>query len=137
MKIIREELKLKTQNSQEFLEITDSLRELVKKSGILSGTLTVYSPHTTAAVMINENADPDVLDDLILGLNTAFPENPQFEHMEGNSTAHLKSICVGNNETILLHNGFMELGIWQGVFFCEFDGPRERRLIVQIAGLGV
>jgi secondary thiamine-phosphate synthase enzyme len=92
----------------------------------------VYCPHTTAGLTINENADPDVVRDLLLGLAEAFPDRPGFRHAEGNSAAHLKAGCLGSSVTLIVENGAPLLGTWQGVYFCEFDGPRERRFHLKI-----
>ena len=134
MKILKKTVQLKTHENQEFLEITDEVRKFLKESRIQEGLVTVYSPHTTAGIVINENADPDVLDDLILGLEKAFPDDPKFKHMEGNASSHLKAINVGNSISIPLEKGLLDMGIWQGIFFCDFDGPRERKFIIQIMG---
>ncbi|MCI1208857.1 MAG: secondary thiamine-phosphate synthase enzyme YjbQ [Treponema sp.] len=97
-----------------------------------NGNVLIFCPHTTAAITVNENADPDVQHDLIAGLNRAFPQLPEYRHAEENSPAHLKSSCVGCSETILVQNGELVLGTWQAVYFCEFDGPRDRTFFVQI-----
>ncbi|MDR2489242.1 MAG: secondary thiamine-phosphate synthase enzyme YjbQ [Desulfovibrio sp.] len=107
-------------------DITPSVREAIKTSGVGAGLCIVYCPHTTAAVTINENADPDVAVDLLNGLDKAFPDRSDFRHSEGNSSAHLKSSCLGASVTLIVENGEPLLGTWQGVYFCEFDGPRRR-----------
>lgn len=112
--------------------ITSSLREAIRESGVQSGVAVVYCPHTTAGITINENADPDVQHDLLLGLAVAFPDRPQFRHAEGNSAAHLKSSCVGASQIVLIEDGHLLLGTWQGVYFCEFDGPRTRRYLIKV-----
>ncbi|MCD8138909.1 MAG: secondary thiamine-phosphate synthase enzyme YjbQ [Planctomycetaceae bacterium] len=114
------------------VNITRQVAQAVKESTVQDGIAVVYCPHTTAAITINENADPDVVHDLILGLNAAFPDRPDFRHGEGNSAAHLKSSCVGASETILVAEGRLVLGTWQGVYFCEFDGPRHRQFFVKV-----
>ncbi len=114
------------------IPITRVVQAFVDKSGIRDGICVVFTPHTTSAVTINENADPDVRDDLILGLDAAFPDRPEFVHMEGNSHAHLKSSCVGASETVIIEDGKLLLGTWQGLYFCEFDGPRTRKCYVKI-----
>ncbi len=119
---------------QNFYEITNEIRDLVKESKIKEGIVTVYSPHTTSALCINENADPDVIEDMIYALDKAFPDDKKFKHMEGNSSAHLKSINIGSSLNLTLNDGLIEMGIWQGIFFCEFDGPRERRVLIHIMG---
>ena len=119
-----------------FHDITAQVELAVRESGVKEGLCTVYCPHTTAAITINENADPDVQRDLKFALIDAFGDcdRPEFRHAEGNSHAHLKSSLVGASETIPISNGELALGIWQGVYFCEFDGPRHRRFHVQIVG---
>lgn len=112
--------------------ITAQVQEAVSASGITDGICVVWCPHTTAGITINENADPDVTHDLLLGLDKAFPNRPEFQHFEGNSSAHLKSSCVGCNQTIFVENGRLHLGTWQGIWFCEFDGPRTRRFEVKV-----
>jgi secondary thiamine-phosphate synthase enzyme len=92
----------------------------------------VYCPHTTAGITINENADPDVPHDLLLGLRKAFPDRPEFRHAEGNSSAHLRATAVGSSATIIVQDGSLFLGTWQGVWFCEFDGPRTRKFVVAV-----
>lgn len=119
-----------------FHDITAQVKLAVRESGVSEGLCTVYCPHTTAAITINENADPDVQRDLKFALADAFGESdrPEFHHAEGNSHAHLKSSLVGASETIPISAGKLALGIWQGIYFCEFDGPRHRRFHVQIIG---
>lgn len=112
--------------------VTASLRETIRDSGVQSGLAVVYCPHTTAGITINENADPDVQHDLLLGWQQAFPDRPQFRHAEGNSAAHLKASCVGASQTVLIEDGRPLLGTWQGVYFCEFDGPRTRRYFIKV-----
>ena len=112
--------------------VTTQVRTAVRESGVQSGMAIVYCPHTTAGITINENADPDVQHDLLLGLAAAFPDRREFCHAEGNSAAHLKSSCVGASQRVLIENGHLLLGTWQGVYFCEFDGPRTRRFYVKV-----
>ncbi len=114
--------------------VTGKVAEIVARSGIEDGVVLVHCPHTTAGVTINENADPDVVHDLLLGLAKAFPDRPEFRHGEGNSSAHLKASCVGCGLTIIVEKGRMLLGTWQGIYFCEFDGPRRRKVIVKVRG---
>jgi len=113
-------------------DITKYIRETVLEYEIQSGLAVIYCPHTTAGITINENADPDVCHDLLLGLRKAFPDQPAFRHEEGNSSAHLKSSCVGTSQMVMIEDGLPLLGTWQGVFFCEFDGPRDRRFFVKV-----
>lgn len=117
-------------------DITASVRQAVRESSIEEGLCVVYCPHTTAAITINENADPDVQRDLLFALADAFGDSDraEFRHTEGNSHAHLKSSLVGASETIPISGGSLALGTWQGIYFCEFDGPRNRRFHVQIIG---
>jgi len=119
---------------ENFFNITPQVREATVKSGVKSGIATVFCPHTTAGITINENADPDVVPDLILGLDKAFPDRREFRHAEGNSSAHLKASTVGSSATIIIENGRLLLGTWQGVYFCEFDPPRQRKFYVKIMG---
>jgi len=121
------------QTSREgFTNITRSVAEAIAKSGVEDGICVVYCPHTTAGITINENADPDVVRDMLLGLDRAFPDRPEFRHMEGNSAAHLKASCVGSSVTVIIRNGRPLLGTWQGIYFCEFDGPRSRKYYVKV-----
>lgn len=115
-------------------DITSQVRDAIARSGIERGIALVYCPHTTAAITINENADPDVVDDFILGLAKAFPDRREFRHGEGNSAAHLKSSVVGTSEIVIVENGSPVLGTWQGVYFCEFDPPRNRKFFVDVTG---
>lgn len=100
----------------------------------MSGIAIVYCPHTTAGMTINENADPDVVHDLLIGLSKAFPDRPEFRHAEGNSTAHLKASAMGSSVTVIIESGKLLLGTWQGVYFCEFDPPRSRKFYVKVLG---
>lgn len=117
-----------------FVDITARVKQIVRESGIDEGLCVVFCPHTTAAITINENADPDVVHDLKLALEDIFPDRRDFRHAEGNSAAHLKSSAIGASETLLVSNGSLTLGTWQGIYFCEFDGPRHRKVYVQVVG---
>ena len=117
---------------ENFFNITAQVRAAIKESGVENGMCVVFCPHTTAAITINENADPDVVKDMLLGLDRAFPDRPEFRHAEGNSRAHLKSSCVGASVTVIVQDGMPLLGTWQGIYFCEFDGPRDRRFYVKV-----
>jgi secondary thiamine-phosphate synthase enzyme len=117
-----------------FYDITAAVRNAIRASGVGAGLCIVYCPHTTAGITINENADPDVIMDLLYGLDKAFPDRPEFRHSEGNSAAHLKSSCIGASVTLIVGNGAPLLGTWQGVYFCEFDGPRRRTYHVKVVG---
>jgi secondary thiamine-phosphate synthase enzyme len=114
------------------IDVTAEVKKCLKESRISDGICVVFVPHTTAGVTINENADPDVQSDLLFGLNKAFPDRPEFRHAEGNSSAHLKASSVGSSVTVLVENGALVLGAWQGIYFCEFDGPRRRKFMVKI-----
>ena len=115
-----------------FYDITPSVKKAIKSTKASSGICVVSCPHTTAGITINENADPDVVEDLLLGLEKAFPDRPEFRHAEGNSAAHLKAGCIGASVTLIVDGGLPVLGTWQGVYFCEFDGPRNRRYHIKI-----
>ncbi len=125
-------LSIKTTHRNEMLLVTNQIQQLVHESAVQSGFCIVFVPHTTAAITINENADNDVQRDFLYGLSKAVPNRNEFQHLEGNSDAHIKSSLVGVERTILIHNGELVLGRWQGIYFCEFDGPRTRSLIVKI-----
>jgi secondary thiamine-phosphate synthase enzyme len=126
---------VRTARRTEFVEITAQVRRAVKDAGLKSGVCVVYCPHTTAAITIQENADPDVVHDMLLWLNHHIPKDVSgFRHAEGNSDSHIKSSLVGSSATVLVENGNLVLGTWQGVYFCEFDGPRTRTVHVQTIG---
>ena len=125
------EYTLKTEK-ENFYNITAKVREAASQSRITDGLCVVFCPHTTAGITINENADPDVVRDMLLGLDKAFADRAEFRHMEGNSSAHLKASCIGSSVTIIIENGSLVLGTWQGIYFCEFDGPRNRRFYVKM-----
>jgi secondary thiamine-phosphate synthase enzyme len=115
-----------------WINITKQVQETLRESGATSGVCVVFCPHTTAGITINENADPDVVRDLIFALEKTYPDRPEFRHAEGNSAAHLKASVVGSSATLIVREGSLLLGTWQGVYFCEFDGPRARRFFVEI-----
>ncbi len=117
---------------KDLYNITSMVNDAVAMAGIKEGICVVYTPHTTAAVTINENADPDVVNDIIFALEKTFPNRKEFKHIEGNSAAHLMSSMTGCSETIIIQNGKLLLGTWQGIYFCEFDGPRTRKFYVKI-----
>jgi secondary thiamine-phosphate synthase enzyme len=126
-------LDVKTSSRTEFVEVTAEVRRVVRESGLRDGAVVVYCPHTTAAVTIQENADPDVVHDMLLWLNQHIPKDlPGFRHAEGNSDSHIKTSLVGPSVMVIVANGDLVLGTWQGIYFCEFDGPRSRKLHVQI-----
>ena len=126
---------LRTSRRTELIEVTDRVQEIVNRSGVRSGIVVVQSLHTTAALTINENADPDVPRDLLAKIDQLIPHRePFYRHAEGNSDSHLKTSFFGPSLTVVVNEGRLVLGQWQGVFLCEFDGPRERRLAVQVMG---
>jgi secondary thiamine-phosphate synthase enzyme len=127
------EYSLKT-GRNDWTDVTARVRDAVRESGVSEGSCLVYCPHTTAGITINENADPDVVRDLIFALEKTYPDRAEFRHTEGNSAAHLKAGVIGGGVTIPVSNGRLMLGTWQGVYFCEFDGPRSRRFTVQVIG---
>jgi secondary thiamine-phosphate synthase enzyme len=126
------QLTVKTSSQTEMLDITASIQDAVRKSGLEEGLCFVFVPHTTAAVTINESADPSVKSDMLKVINQVIPWEAGYRHMEGNSPAHIKSTLVGASELIAVEKGRLVLGTWQGVFFCEFDGPRTRNVQVTI-----
>lgn len=127
-----EQMELKTKQRDALYDITGDIYEIVRRSGVTNGLCTVFVPHTTAAVTINENADPDVTRDLLSKLRSLIPKEDGYRHMEGNSDAHLKASLLGASEQIIIRGGRLVLGTWQGVYFAEFDGPRTRKLIVSV-----
>jgi secondary thiamine-phosphate synthase enzyme len=135
MTIINETLAVSTRRRCEMVDITRQVADIVAASGISNGEVVVYCPHTTAAITINENADPDVLHDILMTLEELLPQaRAGYRHGEGNSDAHVKSSLLGISETVLVQGGRLTLGTWQGIFFCEFDGPRSRKVAVQVRG---
>lgn len=119
--------------AQGMVDITQAIQEDIRESGITDGTVVVYCPHTTAGITINENADPDVQKDLVYGYEKVFPtQDSHYRHREGNSHAHIKSSAIGASATLILEGGRLVLGTWQGIYFCEFDGPRHRKYFVKI-----
>ena len=126
------EIILKTSRRIELIDITAQVAEAVRSSGIREGICVVYCPHTTAGLTINEHADPNVASDIVNRLSKLVPHNENYAHIEGNSDAHIKSTLTGNSVQLIVNNGNLLLGVWQGIFFCEYDGPRNRRVWVQI-----
>ncbi len=126
------ELSVKTRQRTQLIDITGEVQKAVKESKINSGYCLVYCPHTTAGITINENADPDVKYDIEKELNKVIPFEDDYAHMEGNSAAHIKSSLIGNSEFLIIEGGRLLLGTWQGIMFCEFDGPRNRRVLLKI-----
>jgi secondary thiamine-phosphate synthase enzyme len=127
-----QKLDIKTHSQVEFQEITTTVREVARDSSIKSGICVVYVPHTTAGVMINEHADPDVVEDITARLEEMAPQRGNYKHGEGNAAAHIKTALIGSSVTMLIQYGELVLGTWQGVFFGEFDGPRNRQVLVKI-----
>lgn len=126
-------LQIKTSSHAQMLDITRQIQEVVRESGVQEGICTIFIPHTTAAVTINENADPDVVRDITMELDKIVPWEDGYHHMEGNSAAHLKSSMIGFSQQVIIEDGRLLLGTWQGIYFCEFDGPRMRKAIVKIS----
>lgn len=125
--------RLRTSKRDEMIDITRAVRTAVQASGIQEGLAVVYCPHTTAGITIQENADPDVRHDVLMRLDEVFPwEHPKYRHAEGNTASHLKAITTGSSQTVIIHKGQLLLGRWQGIYFCEFDGPRTREFHIQI-----
>jgi secondary thiamine-phosphate synthase enzyme len=116
----------------QIIDITGQLQSIVSSSKIEEGVCHVFIPHTTAGITINENADPDVKADMLMEINKVIPFQDNYRHLEGNSAAHIKASLFGNSETVLIENGRIQLGTWQGIFFCEFDGPRSRKVWVNL-----
>ena len=125
-------LSVKTSTKTELIDITSKIAKYVKESGVSEGLCMLYVPHTTAAVTINESADPSVRGDIMMVLNQIIPWDANYKHLEGNSPAHVKSTLVGASELVAIENSALVLGTWQGLFFCEFDGPRTRKVHVRI-----
>ena len=123
---------VKSKTQTEFIDITSKIQNIVVSAGIGEGICMLYVPHTTAAITINESADPSVKDDILMILNKIIPWKAEYRHLEGNSPAHIKSTLVGPSELIAVENNRLVLGTWQGVFFCEFDGPRNRKVHVRL-----
>ncbi|MDD2979364.1 MAG: secondary thiamine-phosphate synthase enzyme YjbQ [Hespellia sp.] len=122
-----------TSHPQQMSKITNMIREDIEKSGVRDGIIVVFSPHTTAGFTINENADPDVVHDILMGFEKVFPTQCEgYQHAEGNSHAHMKTTVVGPSQTLILQDGEILFGMWQDVYFCEFDGPRNRTFYVKI-----
>ncbi|MCK4572543.1 secondary thiamine-phosphate synthase enzyme YjbQ [candidate division WOR-3 bacterium] len=128
----REEISVSTSSRNEFVDITDKVTSVVRESGVKDGYILLYVPHTTAAVTINENYDPSVKRDILDKLSELVPPNAGYAHTEGNADSHIKSSIIGVTKFIPVMDGSIQLGRWQGIFFCEFDGPRSRRLLVGV-----
>jgi secondary thiamine-phosphate synthase enzyme len=126
------QLRVNTNSRTEFIDITQDIQKLVGESNVRTGVCCLSVPHTTAAITINENADPSVIRDIIKGLNKAVPFDNDYTHSEGNSAAHIKSSIIGASTVLIIEEGRLVLGTWQAVYFCEFDGPRDRRVLVKV-----
>ena len=131
-----ERIHVKTSAKTELLNITTSVQGVVQKTGVKEGVCIVFVPHTTAAVTINENADPSVSGDILMELNKIVPFQDRYQHGEGNSAAHIKASLMGFSQTVFVESGRLVLGTWQGIFFCEFDGPRSREVYVRVVASG-
>lgn len=126
---------MNTQKRDDMINITNDVQTFITESGIQEGLALVYCPHTTAGITINENADPDVKKDMLRRFDELYPWNHTLDlHAEGNTAAHLKSSTVGASQHLIIHKGSLVLGTWQGVYFCEFDGPRERQYFIKLMG---
>jgi secondary thiamine-phosphate synthase enzyme len=127
-----ESVSVRTGRQVEMVDITGRVRQVVEQSGVTDGLCVVYVPHTTAGVLINEGADPDVMSDLVQALERMVPEQGLYRHGEGNSPAHVKAVLVGSSVTVLVEGARLRLGTWQAIFFAEFDGPRSREVLVDV-----
>ncbi len=125
-------LEVKTARRVEFIDVTSLIQGLVKKEGLKDGLCVIYVPHTTAGITINENADPSVVADIQNALERMVPERVSYQHLEGNAPAHVKASIVGSSVSVLVEEGRLLLGTWQGIYFCEFDGSRRRRMIITV-----
>ena len=124
---------IKTNAKEELVDLTNEVKEYVASSGVKKGICLVYVPHTTAGVTINENADPAVRADILMTMKSIVSDSLPFSHSEGNSPAHMKSSIIGSSINVIIEDGHLLLGTWQGIFFCEFDGPRRRRVFLEIS----
>ncbi|WP_456406909.1 secondary thiamine-phosphate synthase enzyme YjbQ [Caldithrix abyssi] len=125
-------LDIRSTSRTEMIDITHQIQKAVTDSGLQNGLAVIFVPHTTAAVTINENADPTVQRDILYEINKVIPFEDGYHHFEGNSAAHIKSSLFGSSQTIIVENGQLQLGTWQGIYFCEFDGPRNRKIWIQL-----
>ncbi|WP_059103751.1 secondary thiamine-phosphate synthase enzyme YjbQ [Shouchella shacheensis] len=124
---------IQTSQRDEMLDVTSDIQAFVKETLIQNGLVLIYSPHTTAGITINENADPDVKHDMLMRLDEVYPwEHSNYRHMEGNSASHLKTSTVGPSQHVIIEDGHLVLGTWQGIYFCEFDGPRQRTYYLKV-----
>lgn len=127
-------LQIRSQQQVEMIDISAAVGKAIREQDIKEGLAVVFTPHTTAAITINENADPDVCRDMVMAINKIVPMHAGYRHLEGNSAAHLKSSLFGASETLIISSGEVVLGTWQGIYFCEFDGPRHRQVKIQVIG---
>lgn len=126
-------IRLETSRRDEMLDITRRVQELLSQSAVEDGIAVIYCPHTTAGITIQENADPDVKHDVLMRLDEVYPwEHPKYRHAEGNTASHLKAMTTGSSQTVLIAGKRLLLGRWQGIYFCEFDGPRDRHVLVKL-----
>ncbi len=128
----KKEISVSTSRRNEFVDVTEEVRDVVKESGVKEGYVHLYVPHTTAAVTINENYDPSVKDDILNKLSDLVPAGAGYSHSEGNADSHIKASIIGSSDFVPVKSGDIDLGRWQGIFFCEFDGPRSRRMLIQV-----
>ena len=136
MNIVTETISVRTSKRNQMVDITSQVADVVSSSGIARGDCIIFCNHTTGGITINENADPDVVHDMLMTLEELFPQDRRgYRHAEGNSDSHIKSTLVGCSEQVLVEHSRLVLGTWQGIYFCEFDGPRSRKVTVQIKGL--
>ncbi|MBF4693143.1 secondary thiamine-phosphate synthase enzyme YjbQ [Fusibacter ferrireducens] len=127
-----ESIEIKSKEKIEMIDIMDSIKEAVTKSGVRHGIIVVYVPHSTAGITVNKNYDPVVEEDIMNRMNELIPKDGHYQHIEGNSAAHIKASIFGSSVTLIISNGHIELGMFQSVFFCEFDGPRKRKYFIKI-----
>jgi secondary thiamine-phosphate synthase enzyme len=127
-----QKIKIKSNRREELIDITKEVKNYLIESNIKNGIITLFVPHTTAAITINENSDPNVKMDIVNFLRKLIPHDYNFAHIEGNSDAHIKSSLIGNSLTLMVEDGKLLLGTWQDIFFCEFDGPRDREIWIKI-----
>jgi len=128
----RKEISVSTNRRNEFVDVTEEIRSVVRESGVKDGYVHLYVPHTTAAVTINENYDPSVKNDILNKLSDVIPAGAGYAHLEGNADSHIKASLIGSSDFIPVTGGDIDLGRWQGIFFCEFDGPRSRKMLIQV-----
>jgi secondary thiamine-phosphate synthase enzyme len=126
------EISIHTTSRTQFKDITDDIQKVITKLKVKEGICIIFVPHTTAGITINENADPSVREDIIKKLSEIIPSNSHYSHLEGNSDAHIKATIVGFSQTVFIEEGKLVLGSWQGIYFCEFDGPRTRKVLIKV-----